>query len=279
MTGVINLFKPKGITSSDAVVKVKRLLHTRAVGHMGTLDPQGEGVLILGVGKATRLFDYYLSKDKVYEAEFTFGEETDTLDGEGEVLYSGGRMPTEEEIKAALSTFVGKQLQVPPLYSAKKVGGRKAYDIARSGESVELKPCEIEVFAYELLGINGNKITVKVHCSSGTYIRSLCRDLAHKLGTYAIMTAIKRTRCGTFKVEKSVRLEDLTPETILSVEDALPEVEKLCLPDELYKDLSNGRKIKTEKDGKFLVFCKGEMFGIGLAEGGLMSIKIYMREE
>ncbi|MCH5163628.1 MAG: tRNA pseudouridine(55) synthase TruB [Clostridiales bacterium] len=279
MTGVINLYKPKGITSSDAVVKVKRLLHTRAVGHMGTLDPQGEGVLILGVGKATRLFDYYLSKDKVYEAEFTFGEETDTFDGEGEVLFSGGRMPTEAEIKAELSTFVGKQLQVPPLYSAKKVGGRKAYDIARSGGSIELKPCEIEIFAFELLEYSGNKIIVKVHCSSGTYIRSLCRDLAHKLGTYAIMTAIKRTRCGALKVDNSVRLEDLTPEKILSVGDALPEIEKLYLSDEVYKEISNGRKIKVEKDGRYLVFCKGEMFGIGVAEKGLLSIEIYMREE
>ena len=278
MTGVINLYKPKGITSSDAVVKVKKLLHTKAVGHMGTLDPQGEGVLILGVGKATRLFDYFLGKDKVYEAEYTFGYETETLDGEGALIASSGSIPEEQKIEEILPSFIGKQLQTPPLYSAKKVAGRKAYDMARSGESFELKPCEIEIFSFEKLSYVDNKLTVRVHCSSGTYIRSLCRDLAHKLGTFATMTAIKRTRCGLLDVASSVRLEDLTPDKILSVEQALPEIEKLNLPDEHYKRLSNGVKIPYERGGKYLVFCKGEMFGIGSVRDGFLSLDIYMRE-
>lgn len=278
MTGVINLYKPKGITSSDAVVKVKKLLHTRAVGHMGTLDPQGEGVLILGVGKATRLFDYYLGKDKVYEAEYTFGYETDTLDGEGTILASGGKIPSEQEIEDTLPLFVGKQLQTPPLYSAKKVAGRKAYDMARSGESFELRPCEIEIFRLEKLSYIGNKLTVKVHCSSGTYIRSLCRDLARRMGTFATMTAIKRTRCGMMDIASSVKLEDLTEDKILSVEQALPEIERLDLSDEHYKRLCNGVKIPYESEGRYLVFCKGEMFGIGSVKDGFLSLDVYMRE-
>ena len=278
MTGVVNLYKPKGITSSDAVVKVKRILHTKAVGHMGTLDPQGEGVLILGVGKATRLFDYYLGKDKVYEAEFTFGIETDTIDGEGKVTREGGYIPTAEQIKCAMPSFIGKQNQIPPLYSAKKIDGKKAYDIARSGLSVELKACEIEIFSFEYLDYTDNRLKVRVHCSSGTYIRSLCRDLADRLGTYAIMTAIKRTRCGSFLAEKAVTLDELNQEKLLSVEQALPEIPRFDADDKHYESLCNGQRINVEGVGKCVVFCKGELFGIGDASTGTLIIKPYMRE-
>lgn len=278
MTGVINLYKPKGITSSDAVVKVKKILHTRAVGHMGTLDPQGEGVLILGVGKATRLFNHFLAKDKVYEAEFTFGQERDTLDGEGEIIASGGRVPACDEIKSAMTTFVGKQMQVPPLYSAKKIAGRKAYDIARSGETILLKACEVEIFAFDFINLCDAKLTVRVHCSSGTYVRSLCRDLAHKLDTYAYMTAIKRIRCGSFDIAESVTLDELTSQKLLSVQQALPELIRYDVQDELYSKLCNGVKLPTTLQGKALVFCKGEMFGIGEAADGFLSITTYMRE-
>ena len=254
MTGVINLYKPKGITSSDAVVRTKRILHTRAVGHMGTLDPQGEGVLILGVGKATRLFDYFLGKDKVYEAEFTFGHETDTLDGEGVVIHDGGVVPSIKDISEKIKSFIGRQMQYPPKYSAKKVSGRKAYDMARSGEQFELKPCEIEIFDFEPIDLIGSKLTVRIHCSSGTYIRSICRDLAHSLDTYAVMTAIKRTRCGNFDISESVALDELTEEKLIPVEKALCGLEDLILPDGYYKDICNGRKIKLDRDGRFLVF-------------------------
>lgn len=278
MTGVINLYKPKGITSSDAVVKVKKLLHTKAVGHMGTLDPQGEGVLILGVGKATRLFNYFLGKDKVYEAEYTFGYETDTLDGEGAVIFKDGKIPSANEIISTLPCYFGKQLQMPPLYSAKKISGRKAYDMARNGESFELTPCEVEIFGIDLLSYEENRLKIKVHCSSGTYIRSLCRDIAHKMGTYATMTAIKRTRCGLVDITDSIKLEDLTPESLLSVEEALPEIEKFVLLDDYYKKISNGLKVPCEKEGRYLVYCKGEMFGIGSAKDGFLSLDIYLRE-
>ncbi|MBE5731354.1 MAG: tRNA pseudouridine(55) synthase TruB, partial [Clostridiales bacterium] len=223
-------------------------------------------------------FDYYLSKDKVYEAEFTFGEERDTLDGEGEVIASGGRIPSETEIKEAIKEFVGKLSQIPPAYSAKKIDGQKAYDLARQGKDVRLKACSVEVFDYKLLSMDGNKITVRVHCSSGTYIRSLCRDLAYRLGTYAIMTAIKRIRCGSFRIENCVTLDDLSEQKLLSVQDALPEIERLDLSDEHYVKVSNGVKIKMDGEGKRLVFCKGELFGLGEISDGLLAIKTYMRE-
>ena len=138
MTGVLNLYKPKGITSSAAVVACRKILGTKAIGHMGTLDPMGEGVLLLGVGKATRLFDYYLRKDKVYEAEFAFGYETDTLDIEGTVTSRAAHIPTQEEIAAVLPQCTGRKMQVPPMYSAKSVNGVRAYALARAGKSAEL---------------------------------------------------------------------------------------------------------------------------------------------
>lgn len=279
MTGVINLFKPKGITSSAAVVKVKKILHTKAVGHMGTLDPQGEGVLILGVGKATRLFDYYLTKDKTYEADFTFGYETDTLDGDGKVVFQNGTIPPKDRIVDALGHFTGKQLQIPPAYSAKKVAGCKSYDLARSGAAVELKPCEITVNSFELLEYDEPTAKVRIDCSSGTYIRSLCRDLAHYLGVYATMTAIKRTRCGFFHVENSVRLDSLSVNDIIPVYDALSELETVVLPDDCYGKLANGVGIVSDKSGKFLLFCKGEFFGIGEGKDGLIRTSVYMRED
>ncbi len=279
MTGVINLYKPKGITSSDAVVKVKRILHTKAVGHMGTLDPQGEGVLILGVGKATRLFDYYLTKDKVYEADFTFGSETDTLDGDGKVVFEGGIIPTESEIVEAIGRFIGEQMQLPPAYSAKKMCGRKAYELARSGDKVELKPCKVTVYSFELVDYTSATAKVRIHCSSGTYIRSLCRDVAHYLNTYATMTAIKRVRCGTFEAENSVMLDDLTANDVIPVYDALGEMRRVDIPDDFYKQLCNGVKVPSEENGRFLLFCKGEFFGIGSGEGGYVGVAVYMREE
>lgn len=279
MTGVINLYKPKGITSSEAVVKVKKLLHMRSVGHMGTLDPQGEGVLILGVGKATRLFDYYLTKDKTYESTFTFGFTTDTLDGDGKIVAEGGKIPTREELVKALAEFTGEQMQLPPAYSAKKVEGRKAYDLARKGLQAELKPCKVNIFSIELIDYVLGEAKVRIHCSSGTYIRSICRDVADSLGAYAAMTAIKRTKCGRFDVSDAVPLDKLTERDIIPVWDALSEMERIVLPESNYKRLANGAKLTFERDGKFLVFCKGEFFGIGDCENGMLKISTYMRED
>lgn len=278
MLGVINLYKEGGMTSSDAVVKVKKILKTRAVGHMGTLDPQGEGVLILGVGKATRLFNYYLAKDKVYEAEFTFGEERDTLDGEGTVTASGGRIPSREEIEGVLPRFTGEIMQVPPLYSAKKINGRKAYEIARSGEVATLQPCKVTVYEFSLLETCENRIKVRIHCSAGTYIRSLCRDLAYSLNTYAIMTAIKRTRCGNFCVEDSIKLDELTEDKVLPLKDALSELKIADIDQKFYTYLSNGRSVPYNENGQFLTICKGETFGIGECRDGELKIKVYMKE-
>ena len=210
MKGIVNLYKPKGWTSRDAVNKVRNILHVKEVGHMGTLDPQGEGVLPIGIGKGTRLFDALLKKDKVYEAEFAFGYETPTLDGDSEPSRFAKTIPSQSEIESKLDEFVGVIRQVPPLYSAKNVNGARAYDLARKGVDFTLEAAEVEVYSFELIKRTAeNTYLMRIHCSAGTYIRSLCRDLAYSLDSLATMVSIKRVRAGGFRIEESVTVEEL----------------------------------------------------------------------
>lgn len=284
MKGIINLYKPKGITSSSAVVSCRKILGIKAIGHMGTLDPAGEGVLLLGVGKATRLFDFFLKKDKVYEAEFEFGYATDTLDGDGAVTDSTNNLPSKDEIEAVLSKFTGKQQQIPPAYSAKSVNGVRAYKMARTGRSPELKPCEVEIYSVKLIKQTGdNKYLFEIHCSSGTYIRSICRDIAAELNSLATMVSIKRTRCGNFCVQNSVTLEklnELKAAALVPIEEAIATLPKTELDDEFYAPLLNGIKVKYDgEEGKpTALYCKNELFGIATIENGFIRIKTYLRD-
>ena len=284
MKGVINLYKPKGITSSAAVVTCRKILGTKAIGHMGTLDPQGEGVLLLGVGKATRLFDFFLKKDKVYEAEFAFGYTTDTLDGDGAVIETTGVIPSRENIEAALSALTGQIKQIPPKYSAKSVGGVRSYKLARAGIETALKACDVEIYSIELIReTSENTYLFKIHCSAGTYIRSICRDLAESLGSLATMVSIKRTRCGNFLIENSVTFEELEKapkNAIISCENTLSALEKFELAPEYYEPILNGIKICSDvsADRDFALYCKGELFGIACVVDGFIKIKTYLRD-
>lgn len=285
MNGVVNLYKPKGWTSRDAVNKVRSCLGVKEVGHMGTLDPQGEGVLPVGVGKATRLFDAFLKKDKVYEADFAFGYETDTLDGEGVTINDGGRIPSESEVEEAIGKLVGEQMQIPPAYSAKSVGGVRAYDLARKGEKVELKPALVTIYDARVICRSGDTYRVYVHCGAGTYIRSVCRDLAYSLGTYATMTSIKRIRSGVFKVENSVTVDDLInlkEKSVIPVSDVLADFPRFDVPDEKYEKLRNGVKIFVSQTPAppFAVYCRNELFGLGeLRDDGTIKIKTYLKDD
>ena len=284
MRGLLNLYKPRGCTSSDMVVACKRILGTRAVGHMGTLDPDGEGVLLVGVGKATRLFDYYLGKDKEYEAEFAFGYQTDTLDGSGTTVLTSPKIPQAYEIADACKAFWGKQQQMPPAYSAKSVNGVRAYKLARQGIEVALIPKEIEIYDFCLVRQTApNTYLMHIHCSAGTYIRSLCRDLATALGSCATMVSIKRVRCGEFLIKDSVTLEELAEKkenALRSIEDALAALPRVDIPKERYSALCNGIKQPADGaiDGLFTVYCNGELFGLGTIQEGKIQIKTYLRE-
>lgn len=290
MIGVLNLYKPSGITSSDAVCKVRKILCMKAVGHFGTLDPIGEGVLPLGVGKATRLFDYMLKKDKVYEAEFEFGFETDTLDRTGTITENGGKIPTLEEVEKILPSFMGKQLQMPPVYSAKSIGGKRAYELARDGKEVFLKPCEIEIFELKAVRQNNSNIfRFKIHCSSGTYIRSFGRDVARRLGTYATMISIKRLRSGIFEIADSITLEELEKKkenALIGIESALSDLKAIEIRETYYDKLLNGVKLSAsiidadlKHNEKFLLYCRGELFGLASTDiNDHIAIESYLRD-
>jgi len=207
---LVLLNKPTGMSSFLAVKRVKGILKANKTGHMGTLDPLGTGLLIVGVNKATKEFDNYLNKKKTYVAVFHFGYTTDTLDSEGIITNKKECVITLNDVLNVIPKFIGKQAQMPPDYSAKKINGKKACDLAREGKAVELKPKDIEIYNLRVLrDFGNNNFQFEIECSSGTYIRSLARDIAKELNTYGVMLSIIRTKCGEFDISQSCTLEDL----------------------------------------------------------------------
>ena len=205
--GLILIDKPEGITSFVAVAVVRRALGVKRCGHTGTLDPMATGLLPVLTGNATKLSSFLLEGDKCYEATLTFGENTDSYDSTGQVTESGGRIPEREEIESILPQFVGKQMQIPPMFSALKRDGVALYKLARQGKSVDLPPREIEIYSLKLMEYNDGEARLAVHCSKGTYIRSLCKDIAKALGTYGCMSALRRTATCGFSIENAVALD------------------------------------------------------------------------
>lgn len=209
MNGFLNLLKPPGMTSSDAVVRIRRTLSGEKVGHAGTLDPEAAGVLPIMIGKASRLFDVLVEKQKTYIAEIAFGIATDTQDAEGSVLLRTDKMPTEAELMAVLPQFTGDIMQTPPAFSALKVGGKTAYELAREGKAPVLAARPAHIDGIELLDMmppDGARL--RVDCGKGVYIRTLCHDIGQVLGCGAHMRFLLRTLSGSFAIENSVTLEE-----------------------------------------------------------------------
>ena len=209
MDGVLVVDKPEGVTSHDVVIAARRVLNEKRIGHTGTLDPLATGVLPLACGRATRLVRFLTSSDKDYEAEILFGVTTDTLDVTGEEVTRTGAAPSRDVLERALATFPGEQMQVPPAYSAKKVGGRRAYDFARNDEPVELAPARVRVDRLDLLDFGHDRCRISLTCSAGFYVRSLVRDLGERCGTGACLAALRRTRSGEFTLDEAVDLDSL----------------------------------------------------------------------
>lgn len=209
INGIINVYKEKGYTSFDVVAKMRGIFHQKKIGHTGTLDPDAEGVLPVCLGKATKVCDLLTDKDKEYKAVLLLGQATDTQDISGEVINSTSVNVTEDEVTAVINSFVGRQLQVPPMYSALKVNGQKLCDLARQGVMVERKAREINIFSIEIEDISLPEVTMSVHCSKGTYIRTLCNDIGEKLGCYGCMKSLLRTRVAGFKLADACRLSEL----------------------------------------------------------------------
>ncbi len=276
--GFINVDKRTAVTSSSVVNKIKWLSGVPC-GHMGTLDPLASGVLPVGVGNATRLFDYFLEKQKTYVAEFTFGETSDTLDSTGEIVY-GGEVPSKEEILSVLPKFVGELDQIPPKYSAKNVNGKRGYDLARAGVEFELPPKRIVVHGIELLGKSAQKenaYSFKIVCGGGTYIRSLARDIAAACGTQGLMSALRRTQSGIFTLENAVDVDTLTEENIsnavIPTEDVLP-FDTLVLTSSKSNKIFDGVAIETdERDGLYKFYKEDRFYGIAEVRLGKAKIK------
>ena len=267
MIGFINVNKPVGMTSAQVVATIKRKLglsKTTKIGHMGTLDMLAGGVLPIAVGKATRLFDYMLTKRKYYRAEFTFGYMTDSLDGAGEVIYRDDKAVSESQVREVLPEFLGDIMQVPPLFSAKKLGGKRASDIARGGETVELNACPIHIFRFDLISVQQNSFVFDIECSAGTYIRSLCRDLAQKLGSYATMTALTRTKAGVFELQNAVELDEVDESKIMPPNVVLGGVSRLDFDTEREVTiLHNGQKLILDQPaGIYAFYCMGILRGL-----------------
>lgn len=280
--GFFNVDKPSGIVSSTVVNKIKWLSGVPC-GHMGTLDPLASGVLPVGIGNATRLFDYFLAKKKEYIAEFTFGVDSDTLDSTG-TLVQGGCIPDEEEIKDVLPTFFGDIMQVPPKYSAKNVNGRRGYDLARAGIDFELPPKQVHIYGMELLDrVVGKEDTfrIKIQCGGGTYIRSLARDIAAALGTKAVMSALRRTQSGIFTLENAVPfsffegepvLEELERYLILT-ESVLPFA-RLDLDKKGEQKLLQGQQVCVEvQDGTYKIYKDESFYGLAEVKDGKAKAK------
>ena len=259
LNGIINVYKERGFTSFDVCALMRGIAGQKKVGHTGTLDPQAEGVLPICLGNATKLCDMLTDKTKEYVAEFVLGKKTDTLDIWGTVIEEREPVVSEDKLREAILSFVGGYEQLPPMYSAKKVDGKRLYDLARAGKEVARKPVFVDIHEIEILNIDYPKVTIRVSCGKGTYIRSLCEDIAAKAGELAVMTSLKRTGVAAFTADNALTLKDLQDlkdkgllsTAVLPTDSAFPDYEALTVKKDFRKLIDNGNKLSLSMiDGK-----------------------------
>lgn len=271
--GILNIDKPQGITSHDVVDVIRKIFPTVKVGHTGTLDPIATGVLPICIGKATKLSDVLTSETKKYKVKMLLGVETDTYDVTGKIVFASVVNKDEIYIKERIKRFVGKQEQVPPLYSAIRIDGRRAYSYAREGKKLELPAREIEIFSIEDIKVKLEKREVEfvVTCTKGTYIRSLVNDIGNKLGCGAIMIELTRLQTGNFKIEESIKLYDFLKldyedmlEKVISIEKYFEDKKRVNLNQDMYKEFLNGVQFEVEaSDGIVRVYSENRYRGLG----------------
>ena len=258
--GILIIDKPKDYTSRDVVNFVSKKLNTKKVGHTGTLDPLATGVLVICVGKATKLVDYLTSTYKEYEAELILGIKTDTADITGNILKEEDSIKKKEEILEVLNNMIGKYNQTVPIYSAVKINGKKLYEYAREGKEIELPKREVEIKTLELLDIKyeNNKTIVKIKTlvSKGTYIRSLIEDIATKLNTIGTMSELRRTKQGKFDIKDSYTLDNLDNAKVISIEEVLNDIDSIEVDDSLYSKIINGAIIDDIYRKNLILFKK-----------------------
>ena len=266
MDGILLINKPVGITSRDVVNMVSKKFNTKKIGHTGTLDPFADGLLVLTIGKGTKCSQFLEEKVKTYVATLFLGKSTDTLDKDGVVVEEKEvKQYSIEDITSVLESFKGEITQAVPLYSAIRVNGKKLYEYARNGIQVELPSRQINIFDIKLLHYEGNIIRFEVTCSKGTYIRVLGNDIAHKLGTLGHLISLTRKKVGSFLLENSKKVEDITSDDIINIYDALKDnIETLHVNDRLAEDIKNGKHLpfETKIDRLFVCSEKNEPIAI-----------------
>ena len=278
MNGIVIIDKPEGWTSQDVVSKLRGVLHTKRIGHGGTLDPMATGVLPVFVGRGTRAVEFFEHAEKTYEAILRFGIATDTEDITGNVLEERPVSVTPEQLEAVLTQFRGEIQQIPPMYSAIKINGQKLCDLARKGKEVERKPRTVTIHALECLELAGNTARLRVHCSKGTYIRTLCKDIGEALGCGGCMEALRRVTAGSYTIEEAIPLAQLVesadPEQHLRPVDTMfRQYPAVTLTENQEKRCRNGNSFSlTLEDGMYRAYgANGEFLMLAKQESGVMS--------
>lgn len=285
MNGIININKPLGMTSHDVVGRLRRILGIKKIGHTGTLDPDASGVLPMCIGRATKTADMLTAQNKQYIAEVTLGSATTTLDASGEVTETSEVNADECDIQSVVTEFVGDIMQIPPMYSAIKIDGKRLYELAREGVEVERKPRPVTIEKIEILGIDleNKKFSMKVDCSKGTYIRTLCDDIGRRLGCLAHMSALIRTRSGRFCIDDAYTLDEVEKMAgegdmsfLVPIDKVFEELPKLILSSRRAKLMCNGVRISAQGiiDGEaYRVYDEsGSFLTISEAENGQLKI-------
>ena len=280
INGILNVYKEAGFTSHDVVAKLRGICRQKKIGHTGTLDPEAVGVLPVCLGSGTKLCDMLTDKSKEYEAVLLLGQVTDTQDVTGTVLEEHEVTVDEEQAVEAIRSFVGAYEQIPPMYSALKVNGKRLYELARAGKEVERKGRPVEIHSIEILSVSLPEITFRVACSKGTYIRTLCHDIGQKLGCGGTMKSLKRTRVGIFTIDGALKLSQLEElaaqgrleEKVIPVEAMFPELPALTVKDAFARLIENGNafypgqaeeSVRTPDGGQVRVYDrKGRFYGI-----------------
>lgn len=284
-SGFVNIIKPTGMTSSDVVLKVKRILGTKKVGHLGTLDPAASGVLPIAVGRATKFFDYFLSKDKVYVASVIFGIETDILDSFGKVLNTKNSEVSLAQINSVLYKFIGEIEQIPPKFSAIKINGKRAYDLARESANFEIKPRKINIYSIKAQSLpNKNEFLFKVHCSAGTYIRTLMTDIAHEINGICTVPVIIREKSGLFDINSAITLDELEEtKNVQTIQEVFSQTKIFDVNEKVCHKLFNGIKtplteigVDIEENLYFFAKYNNDLIGFYLAENGFAKQIVYL---
>ncbi|MEZ0323978.1 MAG: tRNA pseudouridine(55) synthase TruB [Hydrogenothermaceae bacterium] len=279
MDGILLVNKPKFITSNDLVQKIKKHINEK-VGHTGILDYAAQGLMVLTFGKATRFTQFLQKLDKEYIATGKLGEVTDTYDSQGKIIQTNPVYIDQESLKDIILSFVGEYNQLPPPYSAKKIEGKRAYQLAKKGIQPSLKPVKVKIYSIEILSIDIPYFTIKVYCSSGTYIRSLIKDIGDKAETGAYMTELTRTKVGQFKIEDSLSLDDLLvmdkediKKRLVPIKDALYFMESLILRGEYIRRFKHGQKFEVnmkDTDSIKVLDESENLIGLAKVENGVL---------